>query len=474
MLNELQKPYESSDVFETVDVSLIELIDVLFEQYDGKFAVLNTRTNVLILDLTKESATRLATEILNYKLRNPHTNKSRKETRILVASYIKYNVPRIPHTAFKPGLDRLLINDNDEIVLNTYMDKTVKPAADYSATLPFLKLVHDNLCGGQPHNDLEWYASLKNKKDEYRFLITHMARMLRYPEERTMKAPFIVAYKGTGKDLFKATLEQVLGLDVGSSDIIKDDVLNGFNASLSDKLLATWNEAAHMRLGDMTKILESYIASASFAKRAKGSDSRVATECVAYHYFFAPELPQWHIDESERRLYFIRGVESVEGREYATYFAENYCPNYTANEDLLSGLSNYLNSVAIDRKFLNSPPDTPLRQELIRLADVIDEWVSEEQPGGEGTATYWVSIYNNWKKRAYPTYKPMGASSFTKRLKARSNHLGKLGVELEFRRSNGKNLISIINENADDHVIYDDKLITDFAERLAKKREQSA
>jgi hypothetical protein len=49
-----------------------------------------------------------------------------------------------------------------------------------------------------------------------------------------------------------------------------------------------------------------------------------------------------------------------------------------------------------------------------------------------------------------------------------------LGVELEFRRSNGKNLISIINENADDHVIYDDKLITDFAERLAKKREQSA
>ena len=79
-----------------------------------------------------------------------------------------------------------------------------------------------------------------------------------------------------------------------------------------------------------------------------------------------------------------------------------------------------------------------------------------------------------WKRKAYPTAKPLGASNFTKRLKARASDLERLGVELEFRRSNGKNLISIINENAGGHVVYDDKLITDFTERLAKKRENSA
>jgi hypothetical protein len=337
----------------------------------------------------------------------------KKKLKSIMVKFVAEDMLNISGTTMVPSGTPVVRDITGAIYLNTWVDKRPSPKGDVSKALLMLRLVHENICGSDPlpEDELDKLYTPEECSIEYRYLMQIIANSYLNPGNPPITAPMIVAYKGAGKDTLAAMLKSIVGGGDYSGQANKKDILNGFTKSLHNKLVIHWNEAQGMRDTQMLNILEQFISSESFSVRVKGSDG-FDTPCIAQHFFWTPDLPNWRVDERERRLFVIEGAKTENCRELSRQLHAECYNGYTPKSEVVHAFCKVLRDVKIDRDFINNPPSTKLKEQLIYTSDTVLQWLDHVDITGEHTTAELLTVYNAWLKVNYPHNAAMNVKAF--------------------------------------------------------------
>lgn len=200
------------------------------------------------------------------------------------------------------------------------------------------------------------------------YLIKCMANAIQHPENKPEVYMLLKGAQGCGKNRFVDICKALIGLEYTFETGNLDDILGGFNASLSNKLLVIGNEIVNYASHKNGDKLKNFTTAEYFLITLKGVDGISER---SYHWLILTTNNDrtLHICENERRLFAIH-VSSLKVNN-TKYF--NELSEAIANKGAIKGLYNYLMTIDLSNWKARDVPNTDLKKSMVE--DSLDQVV---------------------------------------------------------------------------------------------------